>query len=165
VQNKRKFVPNVWTHGVRKGGVVPDATFPVQTLGWGGGVYYDSGFVEVKAMAPGVMWSSSFDYQLQTMVDVASESPGAKAGRPGEIIFVTTAGVTAGSDLILNASARRVAIWHAEVLESSQGVPGQNNLRVGYTLLLNPAAYAVGFPISTVIPPKAPGGLRPLSDD
>jgi hypothetical protein len=155
--------PDVWTYLSRMG-VVPDAVFPVARVGGGGpAIFPASGFLEVKAIQPGVLRPSSFEYQLSVMIDVLSESPAALAGTPGAFILVTTSGVTISNEFLLDASTRKVAFWHAEVKEIIGKPPivraGYNDLQVGQVELLNPIVFQPGFSASEIMPPKVPGGL------
>jgi hypothetical protein len=163
--NGKNYIPEVWTEGrsTGKGGVVPDGVFPLQGLASakGAGSFPESGFIEVKAVSPGTITSSSFDYQLQTMIDVLADCAAAKAGTPGHLFLVTTSGVNIGDGLLLDASVRKVALWHAVVSElQTNRTPGLDNLQVGAAKLLNGGVFAAGIPLCPIVPTKMPDGLR-----
>lgn len=156
--NKKPFTPKIWTYGIRQS-VVPDAVFPTAKVSATPSFYAESGFLEVKAVAPGVLVPSSFTYQLSAMIDALADSAAVKAGSPGQLILITTAGVSIGRDLILDATVRDVALWHGIALEPPQKKPGSLLLQVGVTKLLNVEAYRAGGPAATILPPKPPTEL------
>ncbi len=160
--NLKRYTPKIFTYLDRGQRVMPDAVFPTSVAGYTTPlrVFSESGFLEVKCIYPGVINPSSDDYQISTMIDVLADSPAVKAGSVGQLILVTPAGVSIGSELILDATARSVALWHGVSL----AVPdprgkGSALVQIGPCHLLNVEAYKLGAPDSMVIAPKAPGPL------
>ncbi len=165
-RNYKSYTPKIWTHGMRNA-IVPDAVFPTIRTGLLTlrGLYPESGFLEVKAVMPGTIGPSSFSYQLLGMIDCLADCPAVKDGSPGHLLLITTSGVSISPQLLMDATLRKVAVFHAEVSELSQGGSRPGLLQVGTGYLKNPEVYdapgiTVGFPSSPLIPPKPPNTLR-----
>jgi len=165
--NSKHYTPTVWTHGMRSA-VKPDGVFNTVQSGLVSmpKFFPESGFLEVKATTPCILNPSSFDYQLLGMIDVLADCQAVKAGSPGQLLLVTTGGVSIGNELLIEATLSKVAFWHAIVMELNTGSAGPGILQVGPGYLKNPPVYeqkgirGPGWPMLPAIPPKAPRMLR-----
>jgi len=147
---------------LRPGGAVhhvrPDAVGPAVTVVWERLLSVPrpsmvpapgSVFVEVKAVK-GFLTPSYDDYQVAGLIEAAATSPAALMADPERpipaIIFITT-GDTLISPLVMSdATARRVAIWHAVVFELPGSATDRPHFGLGPVVPRNPEVYGEARP-------------------
>jgi RHS repeat-associated protein len=133
--------------------VVPEAVAPISMAYFGGSVaawYPNSSFYEIKAVNR-VLTLSYRKGQIRGLIEAAANSAAGRAttphAPPPRVTFITTGDTKIGSDIIAEATARGVAIWHGVVLEEAGApVSGPTLLGVGAIFPLNPQVYELRAP-------------------
>ncbi len=119
-------------------------------FGWNDIIRKDSSFWEFKAYAAGkVIGLSDSAYQIKGLVDAASFTEATRLGKgsdpaPSTIHFVTTKGVSVGSDVLSYATSKDVLIVQHIAEEVFDTETGTSQLRVGAGVALNPAVIRMG---------------------